>query len=160
MKQAAAALAVFLGMAAPAMAASPPAAAFGTIPAVVRATISPDGRRVAILSGASDQRIVSIATIDQPGLPVVPLGPIEGVSLQWAGNDVVLARIAVWQKLGPREEYRFERNVAISAQGQVLSRLLGADTYSQYLVAQPVVGVTHAAPPRVMVGGLMESSGP
>ena len=160
MKQVAAALVAFLGMGVPALADPPSAAAFGTIPAVVRATISPDGRRVAILSGTSDQRIVSIATIDQPGLPVVPLGPIEGVSLQWAGNDVILARVAVWEKLNPREEYRFERNIAIGAQGQVLSRLLATDTFSQYLVAQPVVGVTHAATPRVMVGGLMQSSGP
>ena len=160
MRQLAAAAAALFGMAVPAAAEPPPASAFGTIPAVVRATISPDGRRVAILGGASDQRIVSIATIDQPGLPVVPLGAIEGVTLQWAGNNVVLARVAVWEKLGPREEYRFERNVAIDVQGKVLSRLLGADTYSQFLVAQPVVGVTRAAPPRVMVGGLMQSSGP
>src|SRR5437868_2929417 len=106
MKMFAAALTASVGMAASVAAAPPPAAAFGVIPAVVSAELSPDGKRVAILSGAADQRVVSIATIDQPGLPVVPLGSVEGVALQWAGNDFVLARIAVWEKLGPREEYR------------------------------------------------------
>jgi len=160
MRVIAVALAAFSAMAGSAVAAPPPASAFGAIPLLVHAELSPDGRRVALLSGAADQRVISIATIDQPGLPTVPLGPVEGVTVRWAGNDVVLARVAVWEKLGPREEYRFERNVAISAEGKVMSRLLGSDINSQYLVGQPVVGVTTKAPARVMVGGLTYSSGP
>jgi len=160
MRVLATALAAVFGMAASAAAASPPASAFGAIPLLVHAEISPDGRRVAMLSGAADQRIVSIATIDQPGLPTVPLGAVEGVTVRWAGNDFVLARIAVWEKLGPREEYRFERNIAISAEGKVLSRLLGTETASEYLVEQPIVGVNAKGPVRVMVGGLTQSSGP
>jgi hypothetical protein len=105
----------------------PPASAFGRIPAIVTARLSPDGRRVAILGGASDQRFVSIATLDQPDLPTVPLGNVEGVGLRWIGNDYVAARIAVEDKLAPRRQYRLERNLAISAQGQVLNVLLGKD---------------------------------
>jgi dipeptidyl aminopeptidase/acylaminoacyl peptidase len=155
-----AALVAAFGAAAPALAEPPPASAFGSIPQVVGAVISPDGKRIATLGGAGDQRIVSIATIDQPGLPVLPLGPVEGVGVRWAGNDYVLARVAVWEKLGPREEYRFERNISISAAGKVLNRLLATDSASQFLVSQPILAVTHEAPVRVAVEGLVESGGP
>src|SRR5690349_7973023 len=108
MRRLAALIVAFSSLAWPKAAAPPPAPALGASPRVVGATISPDGKRIATLGGAGDQLIVSIATIDQPGLPVVPLGSIEGVGVRWAGNDYVLARVAVWEKLGPRQEYRFE----------------------------------------------------
>lgn len=75
-------------------AAPPPASAFGRVPAVIDAEISPNGQRIAFLGGTSEQRIVSIATIDQPGLPILQLGSVEGVGVRWAGDDFVLARIA------------------------------------------------------------------
>jgi len=143
-----------------ALAAPPPASAFGRIPAIVQASISPDGQKVAILGGASDQRFVSIATIDQPGLPVLPLGDVEGVDLTWAGDNYVIARVAIWEKIAPRVEYRFERNIAIDTQAHALSRLLGTEGASEYLVDQPVLGVTTTDPIRVMVLGLAVSTGP
>jgi dipeptidyl aminopeptidase/acylaminoacyl peptidase len=158
-KSLAAAGAAFLSLAAPALAAPPPASAFGRIPAVVQASISPDGQKVAILGGASDQRFVSIATIDQPGLPVLPLGDVEAVSLTWVGSQYVIARVAVLEKTSPRVEYRLERNIAIDLQAHALSRLLGSDQISEYLVEQPVLGVT-AEPPRAFVMGLVLSGGP
>ena len=159
MKTCFAVLAATVGLCAPvlAQAAPPPASAFGRIPAIVTADLSPDGRRVAILGGASDQRFVSIATVDQPDLPVVPLGAVEGVGLRWIGNDFVAARVAVLDKLAPRQEYRLERNISISAQGQVLNALLGKDSLSRYIIEQPVLGVTAAAPARAMVEGLVLS---
>ena len=160
MKVLAAAGAASFCLAAPALAAPPPASAFGRIPAIVQASISPDGQKVAILGGASDQRFVSIATIDKPGLPVLPLGDVEGVDLTWAGNNYVIARIAVWEKLAPRLEYRFERNISIDTQAHALSRLLGTEGASEYLTGQPVLGVTASDPVRVMVLGLAVSTGP
>ena len=47
-----------------AQAAPPPASAFGRIPAVEQAEISPNGESVAILGGAPDDRSVAFATID------------------------------------------------------------------------------------------------
>lgn len=160
MKWLAVAAVVFCGLSFPAAALPPPASAFGRIPAVIRAVLSPDGRRVAVLGGMTDQRIVSIATVDQPGLPTVQLGTVEGVTLQWASNDVVLARVAIWEKVALRSEYRFERNIAISTEGKVLSVLLSNDPVSRFLVGQPVLGTTAGPSPRVLVGGLAESSGP
>lgn len=115
---------------------------------------------MAILGGASDQRFVSIATVDQPDLPVVPLGNVEGVGLTWAGNDFVLARIAVLDKQGPRVEYRLERNLVITAKGEVLNALLAKDSISRFIVEQPVLGVVPAAPTRVFVEGLVLNNGP
>ena len=160
MKICLAAAAAFVVTAAPALADPPPASAFGRIPAIITAKLSPDGKRVAILGGASDQRFVSIATVDQPELPVAPLGNVEGIDLNWAGNDYVLARIAVRDKMGPRVEYRLERNIAISAQGAVLNILLGKDPISRYIIHQAVLGVTTTAPTRALVEGLVLSSGP
>lgn len=147
-------LAGFVCASAPAQAAPPPAAAFGRTPAVADVAISPNGQRVAILGGSSDQKSVSIATIDDPNLPTLPLGKAEAVSLTWAGDDYVLARLAYWEKTGPRLAYRFERNVAITPQAQAVSRLLDGDAFSQYLVSQPVLGIASGPPARVFVMGL------
>ncbi|MCR5880785.1 S9 family peptidase [Phenylobacterium sp. J367] len=154
----AALLACAPGFVTPAWAAPPPASAFGRIPVIVDAEISPNGQRVAILGGTSEQRVVSIATVDQQGMPVVQLGAVEAVDLRWAGDDHVLARIAGWRQLGPRVAYRFERNFSISAEGKVVGQLLPGDAASSWLTEQPVLGVTASAPTRVLVGGLAESN--
>ncbi|MBL8552718.1 MAG: S9 family peptidase [Phenylobacterium sp.] len=153
----AAAAAVSLGMAA--HAAPPPASAFGRVPAVVDAAISPGGQRIAILGGAPDRRAVSIATIDQPNLPRLELGDVEGVSVRWAGDDHVLARIAFWDSFGPRQAYRFERNVVVSTDGRAITRLLESDTLSRFLLEQPVFRVTAGDRPQAIVLGLIEGSG-
>ncbi|THD50602.1 S9 family peptidase, partial [Phenylobacterium sp.] len=160
MKICLAALAAAAVTATPALAEPPPASAFGRIPAIVTAKLSPDGKRVAILGGASDQRFVSIGAIDQTDVPTVPLGNVEGVGLTWAGNDYVLARIAVLDKQGPRTEYRLERNIAISAKGELLNVLLGKDSISRFIIHQAVLGTPAATPTRAFVEGLVLSEGP
>ena len=135
----------------------PPGSAFGRVPAIIDAEISPD-EHVAILGGTTDQRVVSIATIDQPGLPALGLGAIEAISLRWVGDDHVLARIAAWRSYGPRESYRFERNIAIDLQGKVSATLLDRDPNSVWLVEQRVLGVTQT-PPRAFVVGLVPTAG-
>jgi len=151
--------AAVFAMAAPARAAPPPASAFGRIPAVVDAAISPNGQRIAILGGQSDQRIISIATIDKPGLPVLPLGEVETISVRWAGDDHVLARIAYWETTGPRANYRFERNISITPDARPAARLLDDDVLSAYATSQPVLGVTGATPTRALVLGLAPNGG-
>jgi dipeptidyl aminopeptidase/acylaminoacyl peptidase len=152
----AASAAVGLLVASSAHAAPPPASAFGRAPAVVDAEISPNGQRIAILGGTSEQRVVSIATIDQAGMPMLQLGPVEGVGVQWAGDDHVLARIAFWEKEAPRYAYRFERNVVVNTQAKAVARLLDNDTFSRALVQQPVFRITGESPPQAMVMGLIE----
>lgn len=144
----------------PSLAEPPPASAFGRIPAIVTASVSPNGQRVAILGGAADQRFVSIATIDQPDLPTVQLGDVEAVGLRWVGDDYLSARIGIFDKVAARQEYRFERNVSISAKGQVMNVILAKDSLLKFIINQPVLGVTSAAPARALIEGLMLAAGP
>lgn len=157
----AAGAAVFvLAMASQAQAAPPPASAFGRVPAVIQASISPDGSRVAVLGGQSDERVLSIATLDRPELPQLRLGDVEAVSLRWAGNDHVLARLAYWEQVTGRVAYRFERTVAVTPEGKAVSRLLDTGA-NNLLVSQPILGVTtDGGKPRVLMTGLMDSGGP
>lgn len=142
-----------------AQAAPPPASAFGRIPAVVQAAISPNGERVALLGGAADQRFVSIATLDQSGLPMLQLGDVEAVGLRWAGDEFLIAQVAYWEKTGPRLAYRLERSLTLTPEAKASAQLFGHDPASAWLVEQTVVGVTQALPARVMAVGLTESSG-
>lgn len=135
----------------------PPAAAFGRIPAVADVAMSPDGQHLALLGGAADERVVSVATLDKPEMPTLKLGPVEGVSLRWAG-DHVLVRVAAWKALAPREAYRFERNLVVDMQARAVSTLLQHDPNSLWLVQQPVLGVSRD-PERAYVVGLTISNG-
>lgn len=149
------------GMAAQVHAAPPPASAFGRIPAVMDAEISPNGQRIAILGGLSDQRVVSIATIDQPGLPVLPLGDVEGVGVRWTGDDYLLANVAVWETLGDaRRAYRFERQISITKDAKPAAMLLsmGMGGGLRVMINQPVLRVT-LNPPRALIVGLADNSG-
>lgn len=142
------------------MAAPPPASAFGRIPAVVDAEISPNGQKVAILGGTSEARVLSIATIDQQGLPTVPLGAVEAVDLGWVGDNYVLVRVAGWKQLAPRISSRFERNLSFKADGTLAGQLLPGDSAASWMAYQPILGVTSGEPAHVMVLGLTESQGP
>ena len=137
-----------------ASAAPPPASAFGRLPAVQDVAISPNGQRIAILGGTSEQRIVSISTIDKPETPFLKLGDIETISVRWASDAFLVARIAYLETTGTRLNYRFERNISITADAKVAARLLDNDTDSSYVTEQPVLGVTSSDPARVMVKGI------
>jgi dipeptidyl aminopeptidase/acylaminoacyl peptidase len=143
-----------------AQAAPPPASAFGRIPAVVQAVISPNGERVALLGGASEQRIISIATLDQPGLPILQLGNVEAIGLRWAGDDFVLAQVAYWEQVGARGVYRLERNITITPDAKAIGRLFGNDPASSLLTNHSILGITNGDPVRAIAVGLVESSGP
>ena len=147
-------VAAWIGTASQASAAPPPASAFGRLPAVQDVAISPNGQRIAILGGTSEQRVVSISMIDKPETPFLKLGDIETISVRWAGDDFVIARIAYMDSVGPRQNYRFERNVAITVEAKVAARLLDNDEDSEYVTEQPLVGITSAAKPRAMVLGM------
>jgi dipeptidyl aminopeptidase/acylaminoacyl peptidase len=143
-----------------AQAAPPPASAFGRIPAVQQASISPNGQTVAMLGGSPTERTLSFATIDKPNLPVLNLGAVNTVSIRWAGDEYVLARVAVWEKIGAKNTYRFERNISVTPDAKPMARLLEQDTLSQQLIEQPVLGVTPSPKARALVLGLQPSSGP
>jgi dipeptidyl aminopeptidase/acylaminoacyl peptidase len=148
------AVAALVGVATPAMGAPPPASAFGRLPAAEDVAISPNGQRIAILGGLADQRVLSISTIDKPEMPFLRLGDIETISVRWAGDDHVIVRVAYMDSVGPRQNYRFERNISVTAEAKVAARILDNDTDSQFTTYQPILGITSAIPPRAMVQGI------
>lgn len=139
-----------------AAAAPPPASAFGRVPAVVDAEISPNGQRVAILGGTSEQRIISIATIDQAGLPILQLGDVETTDLLWAGNEHVIATVAFWEWVDVNRAFRVERHIAVNTRAEAVSRFLEQKVRSSFLVSQPILQVTRESPPRVAVVDLVK----
>lgn len=145
-----------------AAAAPPPASAFGRLPAVQQAAIAPSGERIAILGETRGARTVSIATLDQPGLPALDLGDIEALDIRWAGDAYVLATTAFWSSPldGGRSVYRLERTLAINTKAEAVSRLLMSDDLSGQLLEQPIVGVVDGPPARVMMIGLGVAMGP
>ena len=152
--------AALLVVSGPAQAAPPPASAFGRLPAVVDAQISPGGQKIAILGGTSDQRIISIATIDQPGLPILQLGDTETIGLHWAGDAYVVATVAYWEKIDARRSYRLERHISIDQGAKAVARFLDTRTTGGFLVnGQPVLGVTAESPARVLVLDLSDNAG-
>lgn len=149
---------IALGWSTSVQSAPPPASAFGRTQAILDVEISPNGQRVALMGGASDQRFVSIATLDKPGLPILQLGEVEGVYLQWAGDEFVLVRVAYWEKVGPRNVYRMERTISVTPEATAVAQLFSADPVSSLLTEQNIVGITHA-PLRAVALGLIESQG-
>lgn len=144
---------VWLLLAAHAVSDPAPEAVFGRIPAVLDAKISPDGQHVAILGGASTQRIISIATVDKPGMPWLGLGDLIGVGLVWADNEHVLAPVRVWKRLTPRDAFEFQRTLSVDLQAQTVASLLEHDLDSVYMINQSILEITKS-PPRALVLGL------
>lgn len=138
-------------------AAAPPASAFGRLPAVQDTAMSPGGDKLAILGGPPESRSVRFATIDQPGEARLALGDVPTMEVRWAGDKHLLVRVAYWKTVGPRNAYRFERNVVVDSEGKVVSTLLEGDEASSYALSQPVVGVVAGDKPKAFVLGLVEA---
>jgi pimeloyl-ACP methyl ester carboxylesterase len=137
----------------PALAAPPPASAFGRLPMVQQATISPDGRRVAILGGPAEDRRISIATIDQPDMPTLKLGDVETVDLTWAGSQYVIARMAYWDRETAKTAYRLERNIAVTADARAIGRILDGAVGLSNMTTQPVIGIVDGPSPEAVIQG-------
>jgi dienelactone hydrolase len=137
----------------PALAAPPPAAAFGRLPIVQEVRISPDGRRLAIANFQAGKGSVGIAAIDGKDLVAARLGEVEVNKLQWLTDDYLLAEVTYPEKLGVRT-VEIQRVVVIwAADGHVASTLLGNDVASANLIRQGIAGVSRGPPPRVWMVG-------
>lgn len=78
--------------------AKPPASAFGQIPKVNDAAISPDGKKIAVYQNMEGSYGIGIYYIDGSGNAPFAIGMEEGVKpdwLYWPNNDVILA--SFWQ---------------------------------------------------------------
>ena len=78
--------------------AKPPASAFGELPKVYDAAISPDGSKIAAFAAIDEGYGIGIYYIDGSGKAPSAIGMGKGIKpqeIKWANNDVVLAN--VWQ---------------------------------------------------------------
>lgn len=145
------ALAAWAAGATIACAAPPPATAFGRLPAVQDAAISPDGSHVAILGGPAGARSLNIATLDEAKNVSLSLGDVEAVDVRWAGDAYVIVRVRFYEKLAQRRDYQFERNIVVDMNGEPIANLLSNDHASRYQLGQPIVRVVDGAEPQVYV---------
>jgi len=151
------ALAITLALAAAtaAVAQTPPSAeAFGRMPAMQFASVSPDGKRVAFIGGTPDRRVLSVSVIDGGKVSSVDLGPVRALSVRWAGADNILAEIVVQSKLGTLDSFSFERTLVLDPEARQKGHLLSNSAASNYLTALPILDVNPGPPPFVMVEGL------
>jgi len=144
-----------LSVATAALAQTPPGPeAFGRMPAMQYAAISPDGKRVAFIGGTPDRRILSISEIDGGKVNSVDLGDVRALSVRWAGSQNVLAEIVVQSKMGTLNSYSFERTLVVDTEARLRSHLLGNSAESNYITALPILAVNPGPPAFVVVEGL------
>jgi dipeptidyl aminopeptidase/acylaminoacyl peptidase len=147
--------------AASASAAPPPASAFGRLPQVQDAAISPSGRAIALLGGTPDHRIISIAPIDGAQAKTVDIGKAEVRSVRWAGDNYLLVRASVLDKFtdaeaGGKFAYHLDRDFVLTSQGEVKGALLRHVGASDLATELPIVHVMDS-PPVAVVQGLIET---
>jgi dipeptidyl aminopeptidase/acylaminoacyl peptidase len=140
--------------------APPPASAFGRIPAVQDIAISPNGQTIATLGGSPTQRMLTFATIDKPGLPILDLGAVKALSVDWVGDNYAVAQIELWHEgPGPKSSYAYARDISITPEGKAVARFLDGDPASQAAGWLPVIGTTQGSAAKAIVLGLRDSTG-
>jgi dipeptidyl aminopeptidase/acylaminoacyl peptidase len=139
----AAALAGLLLLGAGAAFADPPTtAAFGRLPVISQAALSPNGRQIALLGGSGDQPIISIAPVDGSQAVSVGVGRARVSALTWAGDDYLIVRSSALEhdtedNTARKITYHTQRDYIVSAAGKVTTSLLKDSSASQYLVNLP-----------------------
>jgi dienelactone hydrolase len=139
--------------------AAPPVSAFGRLPAIESAVISPDGSRVALLGGPPDSRIIFLAPVDGQDSVTVKLGDAWVRDIQWVGNAYLVVNFTMLDKgtdysSGREYAYSLNRNVVINMQGKLVASLLANTEWSRYAVSQPILGVLDGPRPTATVLGL------
>lgn len=135
---------VALSSARQALAAPPPAEAFGRTPAVQDAKISPDGKRIAILGdGPGGARAVSITPIDSQQVATLNLGDVVSRDIRWASPDYVLVRASYYvvSPFSPKTPLHFERRIVVDVNAKPLNRLGVNGDINDYASSTPLLGV-------------------
>ena len=92
--------AAVLSITAPALANSPPPLeAYGDLPAVEDMAISPSGEGLAIISRIRGERQLVVTGADGTPRMLAPLGDMKVRGINWAGEDILLLKNSVTEKL-------------------------------------------------------------
>ncbi len=80
------------------LAAAPPIAAYGQLPAIDQMSISPDGRRYAAIIGDEKGAQIQVGSLaDGKLIAVAPVSKAKARGIYWAGNDHVLVMVSTTQ---------------------------------------------------------------
>jgi len=129
----------------------PPASAFGRLPAIQDADISPDGQRIVMLGGSPDKRTATVATIDIAQLRILELGDVETFGVRWADDNHAILNVAYWDTVDVRRSYHLWRNVVIDRDAKWVTQLLRGSGPQTATTGQPVIGVTDGPKASAMV---------
>jgi dipeptidyl aminopeptidase/acylaminoacyl peptidase len=145
----------------PAFAAPPPAAAFGAMPAIQVADISPDGKSVAILGVDGGQGYVAIDGLDDGKAVTLPLGTVDAFALHWAGNTQVIMKAQVVihpPGADPAVKYEWTRDIIIGRDGKVIGQVLGNNPVSALTTVLPIISYGNPTNPQLIVRAIEETS--
>src|SRR5437016_1677517 len=92
---------VGLFSATPSLAAPPPVEDYGKLPGIEFVEMSPGGTRYAFIATIGENRRLYVASTDGKVLQLVNVGTTKVHSLEWAGDDHVLAKLSATTVLGP-----------------------------------------------------------
>ncbi|HKD21194.1 MAG TPA: alpha/beta fold hydrolase [Rhizomicrobium sp.] len=69
--------------------AAPPVEAFGSLPAITSAGLSPDGKHLAVIGPAGGRNAVTVFTLDAPNAKPMRAGfpDADAIGIQWANNN-------------------------------------------------------------------------
>jgi hypothetical protein len=144
-----------LAFAAPAAAA--PLAAYGQLPSIEQAAISPDGRLLALIVTQGDMRLIVVQQLaDKKLVRGFKAGEQKVRGLSWAGNDHLLVTLsstaaAPLGLIAPRQEWYFGLDVDVKT-GKQWPLMQGVPD-SMNVIAGPVVGRVIGGHPYAFVQG-------
>ena len=124
------------------MAAPPPASAFGAMPAIQVADISPDGKSVAILGVDAGQAFIAIDGLDDGKAVTLPLGGTDAIDLHWAGNGQVIMQAQVVVHIpgdDPAVKTQYTRSIIIGRDGKLIGQVLGNNPVFVMSTALPIL---------------------
>ncbi len=137
-------------------AAPPPASAFGAMPAVQVADISPDGKSVALLGVDVDQgrAYIAIDGLDDGKSVTLPLGGTDAFDLHWAGNGQVIMKAQVVVHVpgdDPAVKTEYTRDIIISRDGKLVGQVLGNNPVFVMSTALPILSYGNPDNPQLIV---------
>lgn len=78
----------------------PPISVFGTLPEIEDASISPDGKTVALLENLGDNTVIRFFDVANGRLEnAMRIGEVKARGLRWANNDQILLLVSATQKI-------------------------------------------------------------
>ena len=140
-----------------AQAAPPPASAFGAMPAIQVADISPDGKSVAILGVDNGVGYIAIDGLDDNKAVTLPLGATDAYALRWAGNGQVIMKAHVVVHIpgdDPAVKTEYTRDIIIGRDGKLIGQVLGNMPNFVMVTALPILSYGNPENPSLIVRGV------